>query len=317
VVLTAERPAALPMRLGSAIPRRLIMRLADDNDYAIAGVNRGVLTAESPPGRAVMSRSELHIAVLGGSPDITAQSQAIARLAATMRRQQVAATPPVGQLPALIRLLDLPAAAGARPVIGVDDDSLGAVGFRPEGAFLVSGPPESGRTTAVATLVTALARTSPGPAAVFFGSKRSPLVSLGTWHQVIVDPDEIAEAAAKLDDAVRGGQASRPLAVVIEGLADFLGGPADLPLTSLITTLSSHGHLVIAEAETSVLSQSWPLLNAVKSKRTGLALQPEQTDGLVVYKTEFPKSRRSEFPRGRGFLVEGGRVTLMQIAIPE
>ena len=73
---------------------------------------------------------------------------------------------------------------------------------------------------------------------------------------------------------------------------------------------------MIAEGETSALSQSWPLLNAVKSARSGLALQPEPTDGPMVYKTEFPKSRRSEFPPGRGWLIENGRVRLAQIAIP-
>jgi DNA segregation ATPase FtsK/SpoIIIE, S-DNA-T family len=46
-------------------------------------------------------------------------------------------------------------------------------------------------------------------------------------------------------------------------------------------------------------------------------LQPEQTDGLVIYKTDFPKSRRSEFPPGRGLLVESGRTRLIQMAIAE
>jgi len=153
---------------------------------------------------------------------------------------------------------------------------------------------------------------------VFFGSKRSPLIGLGIWQQVGTHPEEIAEAAAKLEQVVaRDGDPGRRLAVVIEGLAEFLGGPADMPLASLIKTLSGHGHLVIAEGETSALAQAWPLLNAAKSARSGLALQPEQTDGLMVYKTEFPKSRRSEFPPGRGLLVENGRVRLAQIAIPE
>jgi S-DNA-T family DNA segregation ATPase FtsK/SpoIIIE len=317
VILTAERPAALPSRLGSAIQRRLTLRLADDNDYAFAGVDQGVLTADSPPGRGVMAHAELQVAVFGGSPDITAQSHAITRLADAMRRQQVTAAPVIEQLPSLIRLSELPATAGGRPAIGMADDTLSAVGFRPEGVFLISGPPGSGRTTAVATVVTALARTGSAAAPIFFGAKRSPLIAFGAWQQVSVNADEIAEAAAKLEHAVRDGDASHRLTLVVEGLADFLGGPADMPLTSLIKALSSHGHLVIAEAETSAMSQSWPLLNAVKSMRSGLALQPEQADGVLVYKTEFPKSRRSEFPVGRGLLVESGHVTLTQIAVPE
>ena len=318
VILTADRPTALPARLNSVVQRRLTLRLADDNEYMLAGVERGILTPESPPGRALMSHAELHVAVFGGSPGITAQAQAITHLAASMRRQQVAAAASVEQLPEIVRLSELPATADRRPVIGVADDNLGPVGFRPEGVFLISGPPGSGRTTAVATVVLALGRADPTAVPVFFGSKRSPLIGLGTWQQVGTDPAEIAEAAAKLEQVVsRDSAPGVRVAVVIEGIADFLGGPADMPLAAMIKTLVNHGHLVITEAETSALGQSWPLLNAAKSARSGLALQPEQADGLLVYKTEFPKSRRSEFPAGRGLLVENGHVRLAQIAIPE
>jgi S-DNA-T family DNA segregation ATPase FtsK/SpoIIIE len=75
--------------------------------------------------------------------------------------------------------------------------------------------------------------------------------------------------------------------------------------------------VVIAEGETSVIGGAWPLLAAVKSARTGLALQPEQGDGQLVYKTDFPRGRRADYPQGRGLLVEGGRVRLLQVAIPE
>jgi S-DNA-T family DNA segregation ATPase FtsK/SpoIIIE len=235
-----------------------------------------------------------------------------------MRRQQVAAAAPIEQLPDIVRLSELPATAARRPVIGLADDNLGPVGFRPEGVFLISGPPGSGRTTAVATVVLALGRADPAAVPVFFGSKQSPLIGLGTWQQVGTDPAEVAEAAAKLEQMVsRDSAPAVRVAVVIEGIADFLGGPADMPLASLIKALVHHGHLVVAESETSALGQSWPLLNAAKSARSGLALQPEQADGLMVYKTDFPKSRRSEFPAGRGLLVENGHVRLAQIAIPE
>jgi len=318
VVLTADRPTALPSRLSSVIQRRLTLRLADDDEYTVAGAERGILTPDSPPGRGLLGRAELQIAVFGGSPGITAQAQAVAQLATAMRRQQVPAAPRVEQLPSLVRLSDLPATSAGRPTIGVADDDLGPIGFRPEGVFLVSGPPASGRTTAVATVVTALGRSAPAATRVFFGGRRSPLIGLGTWQQVATDPDEIAEAAGKLEQVVnRESAPGAPLAVVIEGITDFLGGPADMPLAALIKTLARHGHLVIAEGETSALGSSWPLLNAVKSARSGLALQPEQADGLIVYKTDFPKSRRSEFPAGRGLLVENGRVRLTQVAIPE
>jgi S-DNA-T family DNA segregation ATPase FtsK/SpoIIIE len=317
VILTADRPAALPPRLTSRIQRRLTMRLADDAEYVLAGGEPGVITLDSPSGRALLGRSEVQVAVFGGSPDIMAQSRAIGQLAASMRRQQVSSAPRVEQLPERVRLSDLPATVDDRPAIGLADDALAPVGFRPEGVFLISGPPSSGRSTAVATTIIALDRALPGVTPVFFGARRSPLISLSIWQQVATDPAEIAELAGKLDQASRDPETGQRFAVVIEQITEYLGSPADVPLAAMIKTLAASGHVVIAEAETSSLGGAWPLLNAVKAARTGLALQPEQSDGLSVYKTEFPKSRRSEFPAGRGLLVEGGRVRLAQIAIPE
>ena len=316
LVLTADRPASLPSRFSSRVQRRLVLRLADDNDYFMAGAEAGALTLDSPPGRGLLDRAEFQVAVFGGATGTTAQARAISQLAAAMRRQQVSDAPRVEQLPAIVRLSELPATADGRPAIGVADDSLGPAGFRPEGVFLISGPPASGRTTAAATVMIALDRAAPGVVPVLFGGKLSPLASLGIWQQIATDPAEVAEAAAKIEQAVAGNGDQR-YAVVIEAVTEFLSTPADAPLAAMIKTLTRFGHVVIAEAETSALGGGWPLLNAVKSGRTGLALQPEQGDGAIVYKTDFPRGRRGDYPPGRGLLVEGGRVRLLQVAIPE
>jgi DNA segregation ATPase FtsK/SpoIIIE, S-DNA-T family len=318
LILTADRPAALPSRFSSRVQRRLVLRLADDNDYFMAGAEAGTLTPDSPPGRGLLGRSEFQVAVFGGATGNTAQARAIGQLTAAMHRQQVSDAPRVEQLREIVRLSELPVTAGGRPAIGVADDTLGPVGFRPDGVFLISGPPASGRTTAAATAMIALDRAAPGVVPVFFGGKRSPLASLGIWRQIATDPAEVAEAAAKIDQAVVGSvDGGQRYAVVIEAVNEFLSSPADAPLTAMIKALTRLGHVVIAEAETSALGGGWPLLNAVKSGRTGLALQPEQGDGTIVYKTDFPRSRRADYPPGRGLLVEGGRVRLLQVAIPE
>jgi S-DNA-T family DNA segregation ATPase FtsK/SpoIIIE len=200
----------------------------------------------------------------------------------------------------------------------VADDTLSAVGFKPEGVFLISGPPSSGRTTAAAAAIIAVDRAAPGIAPVLFGGKRSPLASLGIWRQLATDPAEVAQIAQKLDEAViQNGEGGQRYAVVIEAISEYLSTPADAPLTAMIKSLTKLGHVVIAEGETSTLGGAWPLLAAVKSARAGLALQPEQGDGALVYKTDFPRGRRADYPPGRGLLVEGGKVRLLQVAIPE
>ena len=318
LIVTADRPASLPPRFSSRVQRRLVLRLADDNDYYMVGAEAGALTSDSPPGRGLLGRAEFQVAVFGGETGSTAQARAISQMAADMRRQQVSDAPRVGQLPQIVRLSELAATADGRPVIGVADDTLAPVGFRPEGVFLISGPPASGRTTAAATAVIALDRVAPGVVPVFFGSQRSPLASLGIWQQIATDPAEVAEAAAKIDQAAAdSGEGGQRYAVVIEAVNEFVSTPADAPLAAMIKTLARLGHVVIAEAETTTLGGAWPLLSAVKSGRTGLALQPEQGDGTMVYKTDFPRSRRADYPPGRGLLVEGGRVRLLQVAIPE
>lgn len=318
LILTADRPASVPPRFASRVQRRLVLRLADDNDYYLAGVEPGTLTPDSPPGRGILGKGEFQVAVLGGATGSIAQSRAISRLAAAMRRRQVPDAPRVAQLPEIVRLSDLPPVADGRPAIGIADDTLGAVGFRPEGAFLISGPPSSGRTTAAATAIIALDRAAPGIAPVLFGGSRSPLASLGIWRQTAAGPAEVAEAAKKIDEAVtNNGEGGQRYAVVIEAISEYLSTPADAPLTSLIKNLTRLGHVVIAEGETSTLNGAWPLLATVKAARAGLALQPEQGDGALVYKTDFPRGRRADYPPGRGLLVEGGKARVLQVAIPE
>jgi S-DNA-T family DNA segregation ATPase FtsK/SpoIIIE len=74
---------------------------------------------------------------------------------------------------------------------------------------------------------------------------------------------------------------------------------------------------VVADAETAALGQSWPLVQSVRAGRRGIALQPDQVDGDAVFRTTFPRVTRAEFPPGRGLLVESGRVTRVQLVLPE
>ena len=59
------------------------------------------------------------------------------------------------------------------------------------------------------------------------------------------------------------------------------------------------------------------MLQALRGDLYGLALQPDQNDGLTIFKTPFPRANRGDFPPGRGYLVADGRVTLLQVAEPD
>ncbi|MHB8436388.1 MAG: FtsK/SpoIIIE domain-containing protein, partial [Acidimicrobiales bacterium] len=207
---------------------------------------------------------------------------------------------------------------GGLPVLGLAEDSLEPLGFTPTGTLLISGPPASGRTTALATLAVALHRWREDIAIAYLGTARSPLVSLLEWTSHAVGPADVAglasELAAKLDASLSDDE---PSVVLVESIADFHKTEADTALQALAQVCFKNGHLIIVEGETSAISGSWPLFAMTRTSRYGIALQPDQTDGSVLYKTTFGRVKRSDFPVGRGFLVAGGKYQTVQLALPE
>lgn len=315
VVMSADRPSSVPSNLASAVQRELVLRLAGEMDYAMVDVPADAYGPHTPVGRGFLDGHEVQVAVIGGTDDLAEQGVAIQRCAAAMRRCDISPAPPIGSLPGRVALSDLPTDA-ARPTIGLGDDTLSAVGFVPEGAFLVAGAPQSGSSTTVATMVRSLAAVRPDSDFVLLAQRRSPLVSVVAWAATAHGAGEIGQLATQLA-ARLADAAGRSVVLVVEALGELLDTDADLPLQELLRVCREHGVFVIAEGETSSLGGSWPLLQAVKSHRCGIVLQPDQMDGETLFKTPFPRTTRPEFPVGRGLMVQGGQVTKVQVAVPE
>jgi S-DNA-T family DNA segregation ATPase FtsK/SpoIIIE len=134
------------------------------------------------------------------------------------------------------------------------------------------------------------------------------------WASNTVGVDDVAAAAADVTGQLETDMS--PAVVVIESLPEFLSTPADMALQTLIKAAVRAGHLVLAEGEVSAMTSMYPLLSAVRSARAGLSLQPDQLDGNV-FKTDFPRCRRADFPAGRGFYVHRGKVATIQVALPD
>jgi S-DNA-T family DNA segregation ATPase FtsK/SpoIIIE len=317
VAVTADRPGSISPAIAASIQRRVVHRLTDENDYMVLDTPSDVLGAASAPGRAVIDQLETQIAVLGGSTNVAEQSRAIDALAETMRRNGAVSAPAVERLGEEILLSDLQRQLPKRAVIGVADDTLTAVEIETSGVFMISGPPASGRTTALATFGQAARAGAPGTTLVYIGNARSRVGSLPLWDKRSVSLDDAAELARELLPlAEKPATADSHLTVVIEGISDFLGTAADPDLTALIKAAKRNDHFVIAESESSTMSQSWPLLMEVKAGRRGFALQPDPAEGDMLYRTSFPRSKRSDFPVGRGWLVQAGKVRKVQLGLP-
>jgi S-DNA-T family DNA segregation ATPase FtsK/SpoIIIE len=317
VVLSADRPAALPSSLGSSVQRKLALRLANEMDYSMLNSPADAFTSTTPPGRGFLDGTEVQVAIIGGDPNIARQAADIQDLAASMRRADIVTAPPVQRLPERVVASELPATVNGLPLLGVWDETLEPLGFETSGVFLVSGPPQSGRTTTVASLVSSLRRARPSTTFVYVGRRRSPLVGL-PWDASAFTPDDIDTLASEWAALIAADDPSAAdVVVVIESVGDLLNSAADLSLQELLKACRAQDRFVIAEDETSTLGGSWPLLQGVKASRYGIALQPEQVDGDSLYKTSFGRLNKAEFPPGRGLFVTGGKTYRVQVALPE
>jgi S-DNA-T family DNA segregation ATPase FtsK/SpoIIIE len=142
-------------------------------------------------------------------------------------------------------------------------------------------------------------------------------MSSAEWTATATTSEEIDQLAQIWTEKLAGSAGRLEFAVVIESITDFNGDAAEMILLDLITKCESVGNPVIAEGETSVMASSWPLMQAVRSPRHGIVLQPDQMDGDAILRTSFPRLDRAEFPPGRGLYVRSGKFRKVQVAMPD
>ncbi|MGV8907380.1 MAG: FtsK/SpoIIIE domain-containing protein [Propionicimonas sp.] len=313
IVMTGDRPNSIPTSIASTVQRRIVLRLADAEEYLLLGVPKDILEQTSPAGRGILDGNEIQFAILGDSPNIAIQAREIQTLATSMRRSESVPPARVARLPEQVWLADLPVGEGTDLVIGLDDITLGAVHLAAQGPLLLAGPPTSGRTTALSTLSIALARSAPSTRQVFFSSRVSPLSKRTQWQLHAEGASAVAEQATRLADELEA-RAAGNLALFVEHITDFSGGEAEFALDRLIKAAIREGCFVVGEAETSTWSQAWTLAQPFKAGRNGLLLSPGDMDGDTLLGTPLGRLRRADFPPGRGFLIRAGRARKVQIA---
>ncbi|MBK8758230.1 MAG: FHA domain-containing protein [Actinomycetales bacterium] len=314
VVMSADRPASVPGAVAANVSRRVVLRMADEGMYTVLDVPTDVLDGNSPPGRALVDKEEAQVAILGGDSGALSQDAAMSRLSDLVRAEGRAPAPPIQALPEDVNLIQLPRQLAGQPVIGIADDTLGPVTFEPQGPFVVAGGPQSGRSTALVTLVSAINRAMPEMRLVCLTARPSGVASEPLFHEVLVGVDAVKEAAARITAELEREPQARSWALVVESLSDFLQTPADGPLVTLFKAARRTSQLIVAESETTTWSSSYGLYGELKAARTGLILQPEPLEADVIFKAGIPRLPRSEFPPGRGYLIKAGRAQRIQLA---
>jgi S-DNA-T family DNA segregation ATPase FtsK/SpoIIIE len=314
--ITADRVNAIPSALASGIQRRLVLRLANEQDYAMAEVPVGVLDG-APPGRGLYNREEVQVAVLGGSANVQIQAKAVEKLAAEMRRTLDRPAPlPIGRLADRVLLSELPPTVAGLPVLGIADADLTPIGWAPA-PMLVVGPPSSGRTTTLASLALSFQQSHPNACIAYIGSRRSALWPMPAWKLRADGVDEADTLCRQLADDIQFERANgESLLVIIENIADLVEGLAETSALELVKACISHSVGVVCDLDISAATYA-QVLTLLKAQRHGIALQPEQHDGDQIFRTAFPSVARGEFPPGRGFYVRQGRAHRVQVALPD
>ncbi|HLM29494.1 MAG TPA: FtsK/SpoIIIE domain-containing protein, partial [Acidimicrobiales bacterium] len=316
VVLTADRRSSVPMSIGSAIPRRVVLRLANDDEYLNAGEPVGILSPQSPPGRGLIDGTEVQIAVLGGTVNGQHQADEIARLARRLRANGVAEVRPIGKLPVELRRSTLPMASTAqRLVFAIGDDDLTPRALPlAAGHVIVAGPPRSGRTSALATL--AQAGAAAGLALFHVHARATPLSHAPLWAKVGRGPEGAAHLLRTL--AAVAPRIGRDVLVVGDDFHELCDTEADDALSELLVVARDHPISIVLGVDNQAGRRQYSgVVPQLRKDGVGLLLQPDIDNDGDLLGVALPRSMKGPWPEGRGYFVVRGRTELVQVALPD
>jgi S-DNA-T family DNA segregation ATPase FtsK/SpoIIIE len=286
-------------RAASLTAHRLLLRLADRTDAALAGVPIGAVPIAAPSGRGVLpDGTEVQLAA-GGAPEPCPAESGHGALPFRLE-----------PLPSEVSIDELPAAGVADGVtVGLGGDACEPVTLSEVAdgrRWLVSGPPGSGVSTAL-LLVISWALRRERPVAVVCDNA-GPLDGVRTHPGVVAWCDR--GSAAALDAA----RARFPgLVVVVDDAEGLVDTPIDALLRDLVRAVDRTGGLVVVGANSTALATQYRgVAIEVARHRTGLLLRPGSgLDGELLGVRVRPDPRA---PIGRGQLVRRGIATPVQVA---
>lgn len=309
--ITSDRRGAIPNALAGIIPTKVVLRMADEDEFAALGVApKQVRGAHLPPGRGFLpGGTELQVA-----HDVDLLERA-GELRARYPDADVAGVEP---LPARVEVASLPHAE--RPwhaVLGLADAELDAATIDlSDRHFVVVGPYRSGRSTALRTIVESVRESTPGLELHLLAPRRSPLRDLAFWTSV-AEGEACDDAAQRLAD-LAAGPVERPILVVIDDgdeLAESLGAA---PLETVVRRGRDLPIRVLAASERQAAQRAFGgWLRELRKEEHGILLQPDADVDGDILGTRLPRRSNPVFPPGRGYLVERGGLELVQVATPD
>jgi len=334
VVASAER-GGLTGRLASIVDNRLVLRLADRADFALIGIPPRAVPTHLPAGRGFLVDDlvQTQLCLLDPDPAGAAQLDALARIAASASARDhglrsEARPRRADPLPTKISLNEIfadgptpgrPAIGGpapseprdgghARVPIGVGGDELATISvdlLEHGPAFVVAGPPRSGRSTALATLAVGLRKN--GWPVVAITARSS---SLRSHVETVFDATDPG-----LEAVLSGVQG--PLAVLVDDAELVTDTAAAAMLDRLMRGARDAGHIVAIAGNTEDLAVGFRgFVVDARRCRTGVLLTPRSPLDGEALGIRLPRDTGGRTPPGRGLFVARGETTPLQLAMP-
>ncbi len=315
--ISADRRAAVPNALAGIVPAKVVLRMADEDEFAAFGIPlRVVRGAQLPPGRGFLPNGlELQAAVPAVSEegDAAAIASAVGEIGAAGP-----GAPPIEPLPTRIPRESLP--APQRPltaVLGVGDSELQPVAVDlSERHFLVVGPYRSGRSTALATLCASLRAGTPGLQLRLLAPRRTPLVDSGFFDSVANGVEHCDAAVLELlAQQTEGAPPAGPVVVVIDDAEELAETVGAAPLETVVRRGRDTSLRILAACERQVAQRAFSgWLRELRKEEHGLLLDPDPDVDGEILGARLPRRSNPIFPQGRGYLVERGAIELVQVA---
>lgn len=292
LAVTAGRPTEVPPGVLNALDHRLVLRCPSPDEAAALGCGADLADADIPPGRGELDGHPVQVADPSEQPE-PPQDEVGGRSDRGER---------IGRLPQFVPVGDLPAPERWRIPVGLRDDDLTvAVLDLTDQHALVVGPPRSGCTTALDTIVQQVGRGPDGPQVTRIDG-RHPDGAVAVLHGLLALPASGQRHLLAVDD-----------------LPELLAGPDPAEIEDLLTALvrpTPGGTIrVVAGGEADGITRCYgELVRRLRSGRTGILLRPDPDLHPGLLHASLPRHDELRPAPGRGWIVTPDGASAVQLA---
>ena len=316
-VITAERRGSLSGSLTGIIPTKVVLRMADPDEYSALGLRSSELVeTDLPPGRGIVDgTTEVQFAVVGDAPGHANDSLRIARYVEDASEIEQGAAPPVRLLPTKVPIKQLLQPADRFTVaIGLRNDTLSEATIDLSmGSFLICGPLSSGRTTALGTVAEGIVSIK-GATACLLAPRPNVLTSAPFWGLSATSIEDSESVLRRIsDDSTALATPDRPLFIFIDDAEDLFDFAASIQMMALLRRSRNEMIRFVVAAESHSTARGFGWISELRKERRGLLLVPDLDLDGDLFGVRLPRWPNT-FPHGRGYLVSRGGPKLIQVA---